>query len=55
MPVIINEIEVIAPPPSRSEVKETAPANLPPTGPTPRDIYWVNRKLMARQMRVAAR
>jgi hypothetical protein len=55
MPVIINEIEIIAPPPSRQEIRNSDPVNLPPPGPTPRDIYWVNRQMMSRQLRVHAR
>ena len=55
MPIIINDVKVIAPPPSRQEQRHTDPANLPPTGPTPRDIYWVTRKLMERQLRSHAR
>ncbi|HEY9818631.1 MAG TPA: hypothetical protein V6D20_22900 [Candidatus Obscuribacterales bacterium] len=55
MPIIINDMEVIAPPPSPGEVHSTEPVNLPPPGPTPRDLYWVTRKLMERQMRLYAR
>ena len=54
MPIIINDVEVIAPPPSRQDQRQTAPSNLPPVGPTPRDIYWVNRQLIARQVRLHA-
>jgi hypothetical protein len=55
MPIIINEIEVIAPPPTREEVRNNEPVNLPPAGPTPRDLYWVTRKLIERQLRSHAR
>ncbi|MBM0740395.1 hypothetical protein JOY44_01975 [Phormidium sp. CLA17] len=55
MPIIINEIEVIAPPPSRAESRNTESVNLSPAGPTPRDIYWVTRKLMERQLRSQSR
>jgi hypothetical protein len=55
MPVIINEVEVISPPPSRAETVTTQPVNLPPAGPTPRDVYWVTRKLLERQARLHAR
>jgi hypothetical protein len=51
MAIIINDIEVIAQPPSREELRNTEPVNLPPAGPTPRDIYWVTRKLIERQLR----
>ncbi|MEM6253932.1 MAG: hypothetical protein AAF821_13515 [Cyanobacteria bacterium P01_D01_bin.156] len=55
MAIIINDVDVIAPSPSREDVRHAAPANVPPAGPTPRDIYWVTRKLMARQLRSQAR
>lgn len=55
MPIIINEVEVIAPPPTREEIRNNAEVNLPPAGPTPRDLYWVTRKLMERQIRLQAR
>lgn len=55
MPIIINEIEVIAAPPTREEVRTREPVNLPPAGPTPRDLYWVTRKLIERQLRSHAR
>lgn len=54
MSVIINELEVIAPPPSREEVRETMPQNLPQAGPTPEDIYWVLRRLVERELRLQA-
>ncbi len=55
MSIIINEVEVIAPPPSRQDQRQTAPENLPTVGPTPRDIYWVNRQLTSRKLRLQAR
>lgn len=55
MPIIINEVEVIAPPPSREAIRNTEPVNLPPAGPTARDIYWVTRKLIERQLRSQSR
>ncbi len=55
MPVIINEIEVIAPPPSREQQRDTNVTNMKPPGPTPADIYWVTRRLIERRLRLAAR
>jgi len=55
MPIIINDIEVIAPPPNPTGQGKVEPVNRPPKGPTPQDIYWVNRKLLTRQLRVHAR
>lgn len=54
MPVIINEVEVIAPPPSAAEGPRTTPENSRPPGPTPLDIYWTTRKIMERQARLHA-
>lgn len=55
MSVIVNEIEVVAPPPNPEE-------NQPPdseVGPGPtltaHDLYWIKRKLAERQTRLAAR
>jgi hypothetical protein len=55
MPVIINEVEVIAPPPSATEGRPTSPEANQTPGPTPLDIYWTVRKVMERQMRLHAR
>lgn len=55
MPVIINEVEVIAPPPTRQELRSAPPETIKPPGPTPRDIYWVTRKLLERRVRLQAR
>ncbi len=54
MPIAINEVEVIAPPSDREGILNTAPDDLPPADLTPRDIYWVTRKLIERQMRLRA-
>lgn len=55
MPVIINEVEVIAPPPGREELRHASPETTKPVGPTPRDIYWAVRKLLERRLRLEAR
>lgn len=55
MPVIINEVEVIAPPLPREQVRQTDPANLPAPGPTPHDVYLALRKLVERRLRLQAR
>ncbi|MEX1020444.1 MAG: hypothetical protein WDZ49_12345 [Litorilinea sp.] len=55
MPVIVNEVEVIAPPPTQSDQKEKSTENMKPPGPTPNDIYWVTRKLLERRVRLLAR
>lgn len=55
MPVIINELEVIAPPPNRDDVKDESAQNIKPPGPTPEDIYWATRKLTERRLRLSAR
>lgn len=55
MPVIINEVEVIAPPPRPETVQQRNPEQVPPAGPTPHDIYRVTRKLMERRLRLQAR
>ena len=55
MPIIINEVAVIAPP-LHQEVATTGEVlNTKPPGPTPRDLYWTVRKLMERQIRLQAR
>lgn len=54
MNIVINELEVVAPPPSPQQAR-TAPENRPPTGVTPRDLYWVTRKQVERQLRSQAR
>ena len=54
MNVVINELEVVAPPPPTKEMR-TAPENRPPLGVTPRDLYWVTRKQIERQVRSQAR
>jgi len=55
MPVIINEVEVIAPPPPRDQLRNINAENIRPPGPTPADIYRVTRKLIERRMRLVAR
>lgn len=58
MPLIINEVEVIAPP-----AESTSPANqkaVPPqpprkAPPAPKAEYWVLRKLTERRLRLLAR
>ncbi|HEX9371218.1 MAG TPA: hypothetical protein VF897_09435 [Roseiflexaceae bacterium] len=54
MPVIINDLEVIAPPEPPEKQHETKPQNQAPPGPTPDDLYQVLRRLIARQLRVEA-
>jgi hypothetical protein len=56
MPIIINELEVIAAqPPERPQPQSRAEReNTPPPGPTPEDIYWAMRQLVARRLRVQA-
>ena len=55
MPVIINEVEVIAPPPPKEQQRDMNAANVKPPGPTPADIYRVTRKLIERRLRLQAR
>ena len=56
MQVIVNELEVIAVPPSNGASTDGASGTGGnPPGPTPRDIYWVNRKLNERRLRLKAR
>jgi hypothetical protein len=53
MPVVINELEVIAepePPEPRREMRRPTP----PSGPTPEDVYWVMRRLALRRWRLQA-
>jgi hypothetical protein len=54
MTVIVNNLEIIGQSPDRQEQRNTDLANLPPTGLTPRDLYWANRKLAERQGRSQA-
>ncbi|MFQ6027667.1 MAG: hypothetical protein ACE5Q6_09265 [Dehalococcoidia bacterium] len=55
MPIIINEVEVIAPPPDREAVRDESPENIKAPGPTPHDIFWTMRRLIERQVRLQAR
>ena len=52
MTVIINELEVIAPPPQERLAQERRAENTPPPGPTPEDIYRVVRQQLLRQLRI---
>jgi len=53
MPVIINELEVIAAPPPREAA--TAPGEpAVPAGPTPEDIQAIILRLVSRELRVYA-
>jgi hypothetical protein len=54
MNIVINELEVVAPPPG-PQANQTPPENRPPVGVTPRDLYWVTRKQVERQLRSQAR
>ena len=54
MPVVINELEVVAPPPSQQEVRQTPPQNLPTSGIKPEDIRAVIRKFAERRLRLHA-
>lgn len=54
MPVIINEVEVIAPPPAREQSQNPNPHNRPQTGPTAVDIQQVIRKFIERRLRLWA-
>jgi hypothetical protein len=55
MPIIINEVSVIAPPTPTETTPIAEEGNTKPPGPTPRDLYWTVRKLMERQIRLYAR
>jgi hypothetical protein len=55
MAVIINEVEVIAPPPPREQAPQGNAQTIKPPGPTPHDIDRVTRKLDARRARLQAR
>jgi len=56
MPVIINELDVIAPPQQPADQQpQTQAAPVKAAGPTPRDVYWVTRKLLERRLRLQAR
>ncbi len=55
MSVIINELEVIVPPPTPNKTKPVEPDKQLPTGPRPTDIQRVIKKFMRRRYRVAAR
>jgi hypothetical protein len=52
MPVIINEVEVITPPPAREQAQNPNPQNRPQIGPTPADIARVIRKFAERRARL---
>jgi hypothetical protein len=55
MPIVINEVSVIAPPTPTETASRTEEVNAKPPGPTPRDLYWTVRKLTERQIRLYAR
>ena len=55
MPIIINELEVIAPPPAPEKIAQTAEQAHPQLGPRPTDIHRVTRKFMQRRYRLQAR
>lgn len=54
MPVIINELEVIVPPPAREKAQNPSAQNRPQPGPTPADIQQVMRKFVERRQRLQA-
>ena len=56
MPVVINDLEVIAPPPRdpQQEAQEPRRKTRPQPGPTPEDIYLVMRRMALRQLRLHA-
>jgi hypothetical protein len=53
MPVIINQLEVIAPPPVSNPASKP-PQTRPQPGPTPHDIQRVLRQATLRALRVKA-
>lgn len=53
MNIVINELEVVAPPPSPAQ-NRTPPENRPDPGVTPRDLYRVTRRQVERQLRSRA-
>lgn len=52
MPVIINELEVIAPPPRQDEVRDRPLETIEAPGPKPEDIQAVLRKFIERRLRL---
>jgi hypothetical protein len=55
MPVIVNEIEVIAPPAQSEENQQEAPPQTEKTNLTPHELYWLKRKISERRTRLVAR
>lgn len=58
MPLIINEVEVIAPPAESTSLanKKAVPPRSPHKAPpAPKAEYWVLRKLTERRLRLLAR
>ena len=55
MPVIINELEVIAAPAKPTNINTEGPNSVKPIGPSPQDVYWAMRKLSERRIRLEAR
>ena len=55
MAVIINELEVIAPPPTPEKQEQTATQARPQIGPRPADIQRVIQKFIQRRYRLRAR
>lgn len=54
MPIVINDLEVIAPAAPREPAQQPKPQNTPLPGPTPEDVYWVVRRAVARHLRLMA-
>jgi hypothetical protein len=55
MPIIVNELEVVAPPSNSEETPlESSPTDKG-TILNPHDLYWIKRKLTERQIRLATR
>ena len=54
MPIVINDLEVIAPPAPHEPAQQSKPQNTPQPGPTPEVSNWVMRRLVARHLRLRA-
>lgn len=52
--IVINETEVLAPPPTPAEARATPPERLPPTGLTPQDLRRAMRREALRRARLQA-
>ena len=55
MPVIVNEIEVNAPPPAAEEPQPETPLQSKTVSLTPQKLYGIKRKLLERRIRLVAR